>query len=118
MKTFKRLLSSLIFYPMLVLWFIPRQKYIAWKKAEFEYVYGPNPEDPNLVILLEKKKRPYATRKAAADMFFNTELQVALAGHRRASSKKERKAVYNEHLKAIKNSQEDEIFKELGIKDE
>lgn len=118
MKTIKRLISSIIFYPLFVLWFIPRQKYLSWKKAEFEYVYGPSPEDPNLSVLLEKKKRSSEARKAAADMFFNTEIQVALAGHRRATSKRERRAVYNEHLKTIKTSQEDEIFKQLGIKDE
>lgn len=116
MNTVKRLLSALVFYPILVLWFIPRQKYLSWKKAEFEYIYNPDPENPGEQIV-EKKKRSSEERKALAKMFFDTEFQIALAGRNR-SSKKERKAVYQEHLKAITSiSQEDKLFKDLGIED-
>lgn len=119
MKTFKRFLSALWFYPVFYLWFIPRQKYVAWKKSEFEYIYGPNPEDPNETVLLEKKKRSKEARQEMYNLLYTTEIQVALAGRRRLTSKKERNSVYQEHLKAIKNeSQEDKIFGDLGIKDD
>lgn len=119
MKTVKRLLSAFIFYPLLVLWFIPRQKYLAWKKAEFEYLTGPNPEDPETMIFTGKRKRSPEERKALAKLFFDTEFQIAMAGRGRINSKRQRSAVYAEHLKSITTeSQEDEIFKGLGIKDE
>lgn len=114
MKTIKRFLSALIFYPVFVLWFIPRQKYIAYKKAEFEFVYGPDSGDPNENGSCVKRKRSKEERKAFAKMLYDTEIQVALAGFRRSTSKRERKAVYQEHLKAIKNAldeKDEDLFK-------
>lgn len=103
---------------MLVLWFIPRELYSAHKKAEFEYIYGPDPENPNFQILLEKRKRTPVQRNEAAKLLFNMQLQIAMASRKRLSSKRERRAVYEEHLTAITSmSQEDKVFKDLGIND-
>lgn len=116
MKTFKRVLTAFVFYPILVFWFIPRQWFRAHKYAEYEMIYTDKSDEFGNQIV-EKRKRSKMERKTTAKFMFNLELQVAMASRRRLSSKKERVAVYQEHIKSITTSEEDNLFKELGIKD-
>jgi hypothetical protein len=100
MSPLKRFLTAFIFYPLLILWFIPKEYYRAIRKAY--RVYG--------------EKLSFKEKLEEAKTFFKQELQVAL-------SSRSRKAIdysyLDQELKAIKaRANADEkllIDKELGV---
>jgi hypothetical protein len=103
MNPFKRFLTAFIFYPILVLWFIPKEFVRAYRKVG---------------RIWEGKEYSYPERFEEAKMYFKQELRVAMASRSRKTIDY---AYLEEALKEVKligNTKEKSeviIKQELGV---
>lgn len=114
-----RFITIFTFYPMLVLWFIPREAYRAFKKAKKDYYHPIETKDESGNVVVTFPDRSFNERIQQAKTLLKYEIRVALSGRRRKPiSLEERQALDRQFISEMKNDpMQEEIFQQLGVSD-